>query len=295
MSVTRLLRNPRLPARLDPRSFTSSALQRRRQRWQVARVPAVMEFLQYATSPQDALISVIMPTRNRCQLLPRAISSVLSQRHRRWELIVVDDGSEDGTQNVLEVHSDDRITKLRLEGVGSAVARNAGLRRATGDFVAYLDDDNLMHPLWLHAVAWAFSRWPATDTLYGARIVDGGQVLAGMENDPFPQFHFLPFSHRRLRRANFIDLGVFAHRRDLSGALFDTDYGPCDDWDFILRLTTSNGPLAVPAVACFYSTDAPNRHSTSARAADEFRAIARRSQLLQRVSLRNERSRPEGC
>jgi glycosyltransferase involved in cell wall biosynthesis len=90
------------------------------------------------------LISVVLPTRNRLALLQRAVDSVLAQTYRELELIVVDDGSTDGTREWLAAHPEPRLRRLhRAGGQGAAAARNAGLAEARGEYVAFQDDDDI--------------------------------------------------------------------------------------------------------------------------------------------------------
>ena len=151
-------------------------LARANQVWTVSRWLAQMP------AASTVLISVVIPTRNRRTYLERAVASVVAQRHSAFELIIVDDGSTDDTAAFLADVTDPRIRSLRTTGVGTSAARNLGLEAARGEIVTHLDDDNLMDPDWLHGVAWGFARWPDTELLYGARIVEDGfrqRVLAG--------------------------------------------------------------------------------------------------------------------
>ncbi len=92
-------------------------------------------------------ISVVLPTYQRAHLVERAISSVLHQRFANWELIVVDDGSTDGTADVVERCADPRVSVVRLHrNVGVAAARNAGLRVVRAPVVAFLDSDDVYLP-----------------------------------------------------------------------------------------------------------------------------------------------------
>lgn len=92
------------------------------------------------------LVSVIIPTYNRANLLPRAIQSVLQQSYDDIELIVVDDGSDDNTNSVMKDYQDDCIEYIRLpKNMGGSHARNKGIRQATGDYMAFLDDDDEWH------------------------------------------------------------------------------------------------------------------------------------------------------
>lgn len=90
------------------------------------------------------LVSVVLPTRNRAELLRRSLGSVLAQTHRDFELIVVDDASDDGTPALLAALSDPRVRVLRRErNAGAAAARNAGIALARGELLAFQDDDDI--------------------------------------------------------------------------------------------------------------------------------------------------------
>src|SRR5690349_15468262 len=94
-------------------------------------------------------VSIVVPTRNRAADLPDALASVLVQTFADWECIVVDDGSTDGTLEVVShaARADPRVRSVRREPGGShAGARNAGLALARGDYVAFLDDDDRWLP-----------------------------------------------------------------------------------------------------------------------------------------------------
>lgn len=93
--------------------------------------------------------SVVITTYNRVSTLPRAIESVLTQRGVDFELIVVDDGSTDQTPTFLNQISDPRVTWIRRDNGGLSAARNTGIAQASGDWVTFLDDDDLALPGWL--------------------------------------------------------------------------------------------------------------------------------------------------
>lgn len=99
------------------------------------------------SSTTSPLVSVILPTRNRAGLLGRAIGSVLRQTHDALELIVVDDASDDATQELLRGLGDPRLRTIRLPTArGAAAARNRGLQEARGSFVAFQDSDDEWRP-----------------------------------------------------------------------------------------------------------------------------------------------------
>ncbi len=94
------------------------------------------------TAPER--ISVVIPTYNRAQMVVEAVECVLAQTHSNTEIIVVDDGGTDDTPQRLAEFGP-RLVYMRQANQGVAAARNAGISRATGEFVAFLDSDDLWH------------------------------------------------------------------------------------------------------------------------------------------------------
>lgn len=93
------------------------------------------------------LVSIIMPSYNTGAFIEDSIQSVLNQTYSNWELIIVDDCSTDNTLEILEKINDDRIIILKNDrNSGAAVSRNKALRKAKGQWVAFLDSDDLWHP-----------------------------------------------------------------------------------------------------------------------------------------------------
>ncbi|MBK6510381.1 MAG: glycosyltransferase family 2 protein [Haliea sp.] len=107
----------------------------------------------------NPLISVIIPSYNCGKYLVEAIESVLSQDYPRIELIVIDDGSTDDSQQLLRAYVD-RLTYKSQPNAGIAAARNAGFKLATADFVAFLDADDIFTPGRLRLQMSMFERAP---------------------------------------------------------------------------------------------------------------------------------------
>ncbi|WP_103064182.1 glycosyltransferase family 2 protein [Actinomyces qiguomingii] len=100
-------------------------------------------------NPEPGLVSVIMPAYNSEPFIAQAVRSVQAQTYSKWELIVVDDCSTDATAEVVHELSreDSRICCIRLpRNSGAAVARNRAMKRARGQYMAFLDSDDLWHP-----------------------------------------------------------------------------------------------------------------------------------------------------
>jgi glycosyltransferase involved in cell wall biosynthesis len=97
----------------------------------------------------DVCVSIVMPAYNRQKYIASAIESVLAQTFADWELIVVDDGSRDGTCQIAERYAADhpgRITVIAQANAGVVIARNKAIRAARGTYVAFIDSDDLWHP-----------------------------------------------------------------------------------------------------------------------------------------------------
>lgn len=95
----------------------------------------------------DGLVSIIMPSYNTADYIQKSIQSVVNQTYVNWELIIVDDCSTDNTDEILSKISDSRITVYRNNyNSGAAISRNKALREARGQWVAFLDSDDLWSP-----------------------------------------------------------------------------------------------------------------------------------------------------
>ena len=95
----------------------------------------------------EIFVSVVVPTYNRAHLIGETIQSVIDQTYSNWELIIVDDGSEDDTKNIIDKFADKRIHYFAIDHCGIfGKVRNVGMQRANGDLIAFLDSDDLWKP-----------------------------------------------------------------------------------------------------------------------------------------------------
>lgn len=126
-------------------------------------------------SEDSPLVSVVLPTYNRADVLERSINSVLSQTYENIELIVVDDGSTDGTEALVREEDDPRLTYLRHDqNRGANAARNTGLARCDGRYIAYLDSD----------VVWL----PTKVEKQAALLADAGESVGGVYSGAYTEF-----------------------------------------------------------------------------------------------------------
>ena len=204
---------------------------------------------------QQPLVSIILPTKDRAAILPDAIRSVLEQTWHNWELLVVDDGSVDGSVEIVrQKFPDPRIKLLRSTGQGVCDARNTGLSQAQGEFFAYLDSDNTWTPEYLELILAELGRSRA-DAAYAVLKVINSSNPAG---PPHVTYRQVPFSSDSLRVRNFIDLNVFIHRRELYAELggFDPALKRMVDWDLILRYTARHPISFANFIGCNYTDSA---------------------------------------
>lgn len=197
----------------------------------------------------EIAFSIILPTHNRGSVIEDAIDAVLAQTHRHFELIVVDDGSTDGTEERLRVRygaelEEGRLVFLRFSrNLGVSLARNAGLAVARHPWIAYVDSDNTVRPRFLDAFARRIVVEDGTMTFYARFLMESGPRIVGR-----------PFDLEAVRQANYIDLGVFVHHitcfRELGG--FDISLRRLVDWDLILKFVHRFPPVYVGEVLLNY-------------------------------------------
>jgi hypothetical protein len=207
--------------------------------------PALQSALADMPSP---VVSIILPTWNRADIVVDAISSVQAQRFTDWELLIVDDGSSDNTRAAVAPYlSDTRIRYLYQAQTGASAARNRGLAEAKGALVAYIDSDNMWYPGYLNTAVAAFAADPTLDSAYGILVTDSHYL-------GHTRLLWRPFDREQLLQGNFIDMNVFLHRRALIDRYgnFDVRLTRVNDWDLILRLTEHSPARALPVLAALY-------------------------------------------
>lgn len=210
------------------------------------------------------LFSVVIPTYNRLRLLPSALESVWRQRFTDYEIIVVDDGSEDGTRCYLQ-RQRDRLHVLCQANRGPGAARNLGANEARGEYVAFLDSDDVWPSWTLEIFAGLICKHNSPAILAGSVVefwderelesIHPGPVRAEFYSDYFSSFY----------AGYFVGAGMAALRRDvLTGCGgFIEERVNSEDHDLIFRLGTVPGFVQVLAP----TTLAWRRHTASETAA----------------------------
>ncbi len=198
---------------------------------------------------QYVRFSVIMPTYNRAYCICDSIDAVLAQSHKDFELIIVDDGSTDGTEALIREKyvselASGKVRYLSAGHQGVCRARNTGLEAARYEWIAYADSDNFMRPYALQFFASYINRDPASSCFYAQiEVMQSGAVI-GHE-----------FSYELLKQGNYIDIGVFVHPAFFSRSLggFDPELRRLVDWDLILRYTKHNETTFIPEILLDYN------------------------------------------
>jgi glycosyltransferase involved in cell wall biosynthesis len=184
----------------------------------------------------EFFVSVIIPAYEVATFIKNAVESVLSQTWSELEVVVVDDGSTDGTLQILRSMADPRLTILSQTNKGSAAARNAGLQVARGNFVAFLDGDDVWSCTKLEEQVETFRRNPDIDLVFTlSRIIDERGRDTGRRSVPVAGH----VSLRQLMVENIINNGsaVMLRRSALEAVgLFDVDLPSCVDYDLWLRI-----------------------------------------------------------
>lgn len=179
-----------------------------------------------AAQTSEILVSAIVPVYNGESFLADAIGSILDQEYPGIEIIVVDDGSTDGTARIAKACGE-KIRYFHQQNSGPAAARNSGLRLAQGRFIAFLDADDLWPPGKLHAALEVLEADPQVDAVIGrSRFLQ----LAGEDNSS-------SVYEAVLEPRVFLQMGSLVVRRRMfeKTGLFDTALEYSEDIDWILR------------------------------------------------------------
>ncbi len=182
------------------------------------------------------LVSVIIPTFNRAHLIRETIDSVLKQTYQNFEIIIVDDGSTDNTAEVVKSYSDPRISYFYQPNSGlPAKARNVGLTRASGEFIAFLDSDDIWFPRKIERQLTEFAKNPELLGI-GTNVL----LFPGPRKIPSRLPHDSRLDFKTLLKGSFLYNSSFLIRRSVIEAIgfLDEDcrLRAAEDFDYWLRI-----------------------------------------------------------
>ncbi|MDZ7798417.1 MAG: glycosyltransferase family 2 protein [Patescibacteria group bacterium] len=190
------------------------------------------------------LFSVILPTYNRCYILWRAVLSVLRQTYPFFELIIIDDSSKDQTEKLVKTFSDPRIKYIKLKkNQGAPAARNQGLKKARGQYIAYIDSDNRWHQDFLESMKKAVNKYPDKVLFfckknYRLKLKEKDKEVKMVRDEFFN--HKKYFDLKRLwQRKIIIDTNTFIHKKEIIKKVGDWEEKLTfwEDFEYTLRIS----------------------------------------------------------
>jgi len=218
-----------------------------------------------------------MPTYNRANYITYAIDSVLSQSYPNFELLVVDDGSTDNTKDIVTPYLEDpRVHYIYKENGGQSSGRNLGFKNSKGDYICFLDSDNVWFNNKLETCIEAAAKNPDYGVIYGnvLTIDEKGHVISKVSRD-----RHSGWITAQLLKDNFVTINTATIKRECyenMGGL-DESFLRAPDYEFWLRLSTQYKFLYIPEHMAQYrimkdqiSTDKDGRFKANKEILDHF-------------------------
>lgn len=208
---------------------------------------------------EKGLVSVIMPTYNRAYIILRAVKSVLRQTYREWELLIIDDGSVDETEAVISGQKDERIRYLKLKkNMGACYARNQGLASVKGEYIAFLDSDNVWEKNYLEERLAALKKAPRNvGGVFGyTRMIRNHKTLSVFPSEnlgkKIAQSRTNTFLIKQMLFDNVIDTNTIVLRRGCAEKVsgFCEELRRLQDWEYFFRILYESGYMLKFAEDC---------------------------------------------
>lgn len=199
-----------------------------------------------------SVISIITPAYNAEKTILKTIESVRVQTHTHWELIIINDGSQDNTFKVVNSIEDSRIKIFNYPNGGVATARNRGIEKATGDYIAFLDADDFWTPNKLELQLQALQQNPQANVAYSWTYFLYEATGICSPNEPV---NYQGNVYTQLLLNNFLCSGsnpLVSRQAINSVGLFDPSFPHCADWDYYLRLAAKWDFVVVPQHQIYY-------------------------------------------
>lgn len=228
-------------------------------------------------SNKDTLVSIIIPIYNVRKYLDNCIKSILNQTHKKLEIILVDDGSTDGSETIVENYAkkDKRIIVIHQKNQGQSAARNAGLKKATGDYIGFIDGDDKAKPTFVEDLLSGYSDNKVSLSVCGmhykrlksntAKDVYISPLRQKRKNEDYKSYilYLLTIDGRMYSSVNKL------YRANVAKKLsFDTKLNFAEDTKFVLDYLdkTKDGKLAFilkPLYIYNFGTETSTMHSVS--------------------------------
>jgi len=223
----------------------------------------------------DPMVSVIVPTYNRPDTLKRTLESIAAQTYKRIEAIVVNDAGED-VSGVIDTFQDKLSIKYLVhdKNKGLAAVRNTAIKYASGQYIAYLDDDDIFHP---HHIETAVK--VLTTTNYKAVYTDAYRAYQTKEGDTYQVIkkdipYSIDFVKGIFYKTNITPVLCVVHDRTCfdEAGIFDETLTVLEDWDLWIRMAEKYDFYHIKELTCEFSWRADGTSTTSSKQ-DEFAKI----------------------
>jgi len=186
-------------------------------------------------------VSIILPSYNAEKYISESIKSVLCQTHKDLELIIINDGSTDNTEKIIQSFSDLRITYIRQENKGVSAARNVGLAQMKGNYFCFLDADDLLPPRSIEDRLKVFQSNENIDFVDGVVIYYNKKFTKKIKTWS-PDFHGQPLKDLLHLTGNcFLGNTWMINRKPGKKYQFDTRFSHCEDLMFYIELSREKG------------------------------------------------------
>jgi len=198
-------------------------------------------------SDSSPLVSVVIPAYKAAPYIRRTLDSVFAQNYPNYEVIVVNDGSPDTPEFEAAIHDYlDRTIYIKQENRGPSAARNAGILRARGEFIAFLDSDDLWLDSYLDRQISELRRHPGLDFIYSDATYVGDNIPPGRTFMQISPSHAPVTFDNLLALRCIVILSCTVARREtiLQAGLFDESFWHCEDFDLWLRIAFSGARMA---------------------------------------------------
>lgn len=228
-------------------------------------------------------ITIYIPTKNRLQLLKRAIESVLSQTYENWELIIVNDASTDGTKDFLDqlIKENPKIKAIHhQESLGACVSRNDAIFSAQGEFITGLDDDDYFKP---ERLSYFLKEWGKDNVI--ALCTNNILIVNGKLGNITFKKEFI-ISQKDLLYYNYLNNQIFTktdYLKKIGG--FDSQLEIWQDYECWFRLLSlGNGKRLSMPTYCFDVSDRKDRISNrnNSKAINSFKIFSEKNKLSDR-------------
>ncbi len=226
------------------------------------------------TTSAEPLVSVIVPTHNRPDMLVDTIRSILNQTYRNFEIIVVNDAGADVEGVVNHLNREGNITYVRhAQNRGLAAARNTGIKVSRGKYIAYLDDDDIFYPDHLETLV-SFMiksghKAAYSDAHRAHQTMNSGRYSVTERDIPYSY----DFDYDTILVTNFVPVLCFIHEKGCIDEIggFDESLTTHEDWDLWMRMSRHFKFAHIPRVTCEFTWRCDGSSMTSSKEEDFLR------------------------